>query len=406
MDATTERATRRGFLGGLLGGLGVLAATLLRPETVVEAAAGDPVRAGKSNTAGTASTILATNAVGDAFRVVQAGKGPGIAGQTTLATGESIAIRGTAKSTSGQGVNGRATAKTGATRGVVGVTDSTTGQGVQGWATATSGASIGVYGQSDSPEGQGAQGWVKATSGDTIGVYGVVASTDGIGVQGHATAMTGTTIGVMGTADSSGAYGVVGFANGASGRTTAVWGLVTSPDGWAGRFTSETGNGVYISVPAGKAGLNVAAGTKNAVVLTGDGARLLYAEEATEVLFADHGFGRLVNGSAEVRIDPVFAETLDASRPYHVFLQPYGDVELWVAERGADGFTVRGRGVARDAGFSYRIVGTRAGYGGHRLERAPWADGDANLARGVRASGRADRGTGWRLPRAIARHRG
>jgi len=409
MIASTERATRRGFLAGLAGGIAAFAAALMHPGAVVEAAAGDPVKAGRTTVAGAASTILATSAAGDGLRVAQAGKGPALVGQTTIATGESIAVKGVAASSGGIAVHGRATAKTGGTRGVEGITDSAEGFGVEGWATsskgrawgingvsdsveglgvrgaarATSGSTIGVIGSSASPAGVGVEGWASATSGDTVGVYGLNDSTGGQAVKGWARAKTGVTYAVLGNVDSAAGYGVVGWARSTTGETNAIWGLVDSPDGWAGRFTSKAGNGVYISVPAGKAGLNVAAGTKNAVVATSDGARLLYAEEATEVLFCDYGFGRLVDGEAEVAIDPVFRETLEPGQRYHVFVQPYGEAELWVTDRRADGFTVRGRGPERDAEFSYRIVARRAGYGDTRLERAPWADSDVNLA-GVR----------------------
>ena len=406
MTASTERSTRRGFLAGLAGGIAALTAVLIRPQSVVEAAAGDPVKAGKVTSAGAGSTILTTTAAGDGFRVSQAGKGSGIVGLTLIGSGESIAVKGVTASTIGQGVNGRATAKSGATQGVEGITDSPDGKGVEGWATSATGATLGVFGQSDSssgqgvrgyakastgttfgvvgvtesPGGQGVQGWAKANSGDTIAVYGVAYSTRGAGVHGHATSTTGPTVGVIGAALSGDGRGVIGFAEATSGSSIGVLGLCKSPDGWSGRFTSDVGNGVYISVPAGKAGLNVAAGTKNAVVATRDGARLMYAEEATEVLFSDYGFGRLVNGVAEVPIDPVFRQTIEPDQPYHVFLQPYGEDELWIAERRRDGFTVRGRGPKHDLEFSYRVVARRAGYAETRLERAPWADSDVNLA--------------------------
>ncbi len=416
MAAATERSTRRGFLAGLAGGIAAVAAVLIRPSSVVEAAAGAPVLAGKVTSAGTASTILTTAAAGDGFRVTQTGKGAGVVGLTSIASGESIAVHGVSASNIGQGVNGRATATAGATQGVEGISDSPDGKGVEGWTTATTGSTIGVSGQSDStsgqamrgyasaatgttfgvvgvtesPDGQGVQGWAKSATGNTIAVYGVAYSQAGVGVQGHATSTSGSTIGVIGAADSADGRGVIGYALAKSGNSIGVLGLCSSPTGWAGRFTSDVSNGVYISVPAGKAGLNVAAGTKNAVVATRDGARLLYAEEATEVLFADYGFGRLADGVAEVPIEPVFRQTIEADEPYHVFVQPYGEVELWVSDRGTDGFTVRSRGPERDVEFSYRIVARRAGYARTRLERAPWADSDVNLATREVAEAEAD----------------
>jgi hypothetical protein len=115
------------------------------------------------------------------------------------------------------------------------------------------------------------------------------------------------------------------------------------------------------------------------VVPTDDGARLLYVEEATEVWFSDYGFGQLEDGAAFVPIDAVYAQTVDRGAEYHVSVQAYGDAQVYVAERTAEGFEVRTRGGEANAAFSYRLVAKRAGYVDHRLERAPWADDDPNL---------------------------
>jgi len=132
-------------------------------------------------------------------------------------------------------------------------------------------------------------------------------------------------------------------------------------------------------VPAGKAGLTVANGSKPAVVPTADGARLLYAEEATEVWFADYGFGELQDGAAVMPIDPIFAQTVNLDEPYYVFVQVYGDASVYVSECMPGQFEVRLREGDGNAVFSYRLVARRLGYEGQRLERAPWADDDPNL---------------------------
>jgi hypothetical protein len=264
--------------------------------------------------------------------------------------------------------------------------------GVDGIAKATTGAAHGVQGLAYCPEGIGVAGFSYAATGPAQGVFGSSESLNGAGVQGNASGIESTGVagycqaesgvaayGVYGDSASTEGVGVVGWATATSGSTSGVSGAVASPDGWAGKFASDVGNGVYISVPAGKAGLNVVAGTKNAVVSTPSGARLLYSEEATEVLFADYGFGRLVNGSISVEIDATFAATVDLTRPYHVFLQAYGPNELFVMDRTETGFSVRSSGTGDDQEFSYRIVAVRRGYQGHRMELAPWADADANL---------------------------
>ena len=84
-----------------------------------------------------------------------------------------------------------------------------------------------------------------------------------------------------------------------------------SSTGWAGAFYNESGYGVWITANSGKSGLTVYQGTKNAVVDTHDGGRLLYTEESTEVWFTDYGFGKLAGGVAQVGIDPIFAQTVN-----------------------------------------------------------------------------------------------
>jgi len=154
----------------------------------------------------------------------------------------------------------------------------------------------------------------------------------------------------------------------------------TVGSGWAATFSNTgSGDGVFISSAEGTTGLSVAGGSKNAVVPTSEGARLLYTEESSEVWFTDYGFGRLAGGSVFIAIDPLFAETVNLEEPYHVFVQAYGDAELYVSQRTPEGFEVRLRAGDPEVEFSYRLVATRRGYEGKRLEPAAWADDDPNL---------------------------
>jgi hypothetical protein len=147
-------------------------------------------------------------------------------------------------------------------------------------------------------------------------------------------------------------------------------------DGFAGVFESNgssTGKGVLIQTKGG-AGLQVVNGSKNAVVSTPSGSKALYTEESTEVWFTDYGFGKLTNGKGRILFDPSFAQTINADESYHVFVQPYGRAELYVAERTPLGFTVALKDGDPNAEFSYRIVAKRLGFEGKRLEAAPWVD--------------------------------
>ena len=158
--------------------------------------------------------------------------------------------------------------------------------------------------------------------------------------------------------------------------------LAGCDNGWSGEFATLRSRGVYVSVPAGQPGLQVASGTKSAVVATSRGTRALYSEEATAVWFAEYGFGHLQAGHAVVSIDPLFAETVNLREPYHVFIQlnDGGSEGAAVVNKTDSTFEVvelrNGRSAAE---FSYRLVAKRLGHEHHRLEQAPWADNDPNL---------------------------
>jgi hypothetical protein len=145
--------------------------------------------------------------------------------------------------------------------------------------------------------------------------------------------------------------------------------------GYAGAFvtSSTNGKGVYIETKGG-AGIQVVGGSKNAVVRTPSGAKALYSEESSEVWFTDYGFGKLEHGHARILFDPSFAQTINPDEPYHVFVQSYGDAELYVQGRTPVGFDVVLKDGDADAEFSYRIVAKRLGFEGKRLEPAPWVD--------------------------------
>lgn len=283
-------------------------------------------------------------------------------------------------------------------------TDATTNTAIEGYSPNGSGivgisdTYLGVYGYCTGPNGAAVSGWNPegtgiAARGKTLGVFG----TGDTGVQG--TSVTGN--GVVGRTSSNTAAGVTGISDGtnygagvfghsidgsgvdgASENGVGVSG--SSVSNWCGQFMgiNNTTKGVYISVPAGQPGLQVASGTKNAIVATSQGTRTLYTEEATAVWFTDYGFGHLQAGHAIASIDPLFAETVNLSEPYHVFVQ-INDAEAEgtaVINKTVSSFEVvelrQGRS---NAEFSYRLVAKRHGYEINRLDEASSSDDDPNL---------------------------
>jgi hypothetical protein len=96
---------------------------------------------------------------------------------------------------------------------------------------------------------------------------------------------------------------------------------------------------------------------------------LLYSQESPENWFEDFGEGRLADGKTVIQIDPLFAQTVNTSVKYHVFLTPLDEpLTLAVANKTATSFEVIGPARA-NISFSYRIVAKRKGYENIRLAK-------------------------------------
>jgi hypothetical protein len=87
------------------------------------------------------------------------------------------------------------------------------------------------------------------------------------------------------------------------------------------------------------------------------------------VWFDDYGSGQLSSGAVTVSLDPGFAQTVNTSIDYHVFLTPKGDCKgLYVTNETVAGFEVKELGGgASSVMFDYRIVALRKGYENVRL---------------------------------------
>ncbi len=258
--------------------------------------------------------------------------GGGMGATNSSTTGVAYGIQASTASTTGFGAAGRATATTGVNTGVIGETSSSSGYGVVGSATSTEGAAYGVGGIVYSPEG--------------VGVYGtgVAASEEGGTVSDRPLGAWGDTnqeggIGVLGTADDAIAVAGYNNANVATGsfendETTNIGSPVVATHG--PHFA-----GICLMDVSGNLACN---GTKSAVVPVDGGTRqvALYAVEAPENWFEDVGSARLSHGSAVVRLEPIFAQTINGGVEYHVFLTPKGDCRgLYVTNETADSFEVR-----------------------------------------------------------------
>jgi len=94
-----------------------------------------------------------------------------------------------------------------------------------------------------------------------------------------------------------------------------------------------------------------------------------YSPVESEPTIEDNGEAALVDGRADVALDPKFANVIDTTKPYLVTITPEGDSNgLYVASRSAAGFSVReSKGGRSNIGFVYRIVARRYGVDAPRL---------------------------------------
>lgn len=383
---------------GLIAGAAALAAGLIAKSASqpVEAADGDYVRVGYS-LAGTSSTDLVTTnnsappygmffvgntGQADSIRGQNQGSGTagtaGVRGEIGPASGGSgvVGTFGTYNppASGANGVYGYAAA--GGSNGVLGV-GPVGAQGVTGRCDG-GGASYGVYGTSDVGYGGVFYG------GGFSAVYAL--STGGTGTGGHG--VYGFANGTGGSHITAGVFGDSNTTYGLVGRTTAAGysGLtgITSTPGVAALAASATTTAAYAAYFSGKTVVQgdfyVVSGGKFAAVPHQDGTyRGMYATEAPEPWFEDFGEGTVVNGKADVKIDPEFAALIHTG-DYHAFLTEHGGYNgLHTTTKGPGGFTVAtsptlakaaGLSTAQVQGtFSYRVVGKRKDIAGTRLPK-------------------------------------
>jgi hypothetical protein len=129
-------------------------------------------------------------------------------------------------------------------------------------------------------------------------------------------------------------------------------------------------------------------GSATGLVKTSEGHRLLNITESPEAWLEDFGEGKLVEGKAQVKLDPLFLETVtvNAEYPMKVFIQLRDDCQgtyVRTSDTGFDVFELQ-RGVS-NASFSYRVVAKRKGYEAARFVETKTGYDSANLYPELRA---------------------
>lgn len=108
-------------------------------------------------------------------------------------------------------------------------------------------------------------------------------------------------------------------------------------------------------------------GTKSRKVDAGEYSdRLLYCYETPSPMFGDVGEGEIgEDGLCYIWLEPVFARTVSSNK-YQVFLQKYGEGDVYIYERTPDHFIVKG---SPNLKFGWEIKAKQAGFEDLRLER-------------------------------------
>lgn len=95
--------------------------------------------------------------------------------------------------------------------------------------------------------------------------------------------------------------------------------------------------------------------------------RLLYCYETTKPYFGDIGEATLdENGICYIFVDDIFLETINTDCQYQVFLQKYGQGDVWVEERKPNYFLIKG---TPNLKFGWELKARQSGYEMERLER-------------------------------------
>ncbi|NBH24651.1 hypothetical protein D3Z60_02305 [Lachnospiraceae bacterium] len=95
--------------------------------------------------------------------------------------------------------------------------------------------------------------------------------------------------------------------------------------------------------------------------------RLLYCYETTKPYFGDIGEATLdENGTCYIFVDDIFYETINTDCQYQVFLQKYGQGDVWVEERKPNYFLIKG---TPNLKFAWELKARQLGFETERIEK-------------------------------------
>jgi len=242
-----------------------------------------------------------------------------------------------------------------------------------------------------------------ASGQDSAGIYGQQATIaggtnmnaggafDGSG-NGFST-QNGWNVGIVATGHQAGVYGTSTYptnANNTTDRqggffsnssttgggtinleaTANIAGYVNASGGiyYGGYFSGEqtADDWAYVGLNVGGTDYKILGGGTVSTIIPDENNidRIMYAPEAPEVLFQDYGQGQLINGVAQINLDPTISKniTVNSKHPLRVFVQLEGDCNgVYVTEKTKTGFVVKellnGKS---NTNFTWNITANRA----------------------------------------------
>jgi len=242
--------------------------------------------------------------------------------------------------------------------------------------------------------GDGIRGYSNSPASDYAGVYGVNYNA-GPGVYGRSdgggpgiSGYSSSSFGVLASGNDSskwdnlgdirlaGSYGEI-FANGdlldLYSNSDVVIDLDNDNNTFNSCFRILRGNDTILWNVCEDTGITT---TSNQAFIksTADyGERLLYSVQAIGVKVEDTGTAELTAGTATILFDPVFAQMVNLSMPYQIFVTPIAQEPVWlyISDKTNNYFTVKGvtlKGEPADCSFDYHIIAELQGYETTRME--------------------------------------
>ncbi|MBD5655383.1 MAG: hypothetical protein IAI50_09390 [Candidatus Eremiobacteraeota bacterium] len=374
-DQRIRRVAGRTSFGLVMLAAGAAALAASRPAAVAAAI-------------GAVEKAVACNSPSPCSTTSNSGKGSAINGTSAKGTG----IYGSGQAYGVEGFSARMTGVFGASNGFAGVYGSSpAGWGVYGLnQSEVSGAgvygsspSVGVYGTATADGGAAIQGYANNNGtgvfGDSESGYALEGITDeGYGVVAQAYDQGN---GVYVSVDGPG-YGLSSYTNGGlaiygnnsngigsdlEGSYIGIVGRAPASGGYPMVLTDSNENDVFYVDGVGD--VYYSGGLINFARVKGGGSIKSFSAKTTSPTVEDTGTAELVNGVAQVRLDPTFAASIDSKTAYRVFVTPGGDTRgLFVATKSPSGFVVRESQAGRSTvTFDYRIVATALGQAGQRM---------------------------------------